>query len=314
MNVKRVLIADEMHNLGSPSFLSSPPEFFEYRLGLSATPIRQYDPEGTDRLFNFFGPPCFEFTLEEAIGVCLVPYDYYVHPVALDADEMERFRELTDKIRKLAWQLERGEPDPHLDSLLRQRRLVVETAGGKVAELARLIDQQGPAKLRYELIYATDKAPSQLVQINEMLRQRGVLYHQLTAEETGDKKETARLLSSFQDGDLQVLTAKRVWDEGVNVPQIERAFILASTTVERQWVQRRGRILRQCDAIGKDHGVIHDFVAMPPPELVADSDAKMLVKGELKRVEEFARLARNYGAKDGPLAVLTEMQSIAYGI
>jgi superfamily II DNA or RNA helicase len=314
MNVKRVLIADEMHNLGSPSFLSSPPEFFEYRLGLSATPIRQYDPEGTDRLFNFFGPPCFEFTLEEAIGVCLVPYDYYVHPVALDADEMERFRELTDKIRKLAWQLERGEPDPHLDSLLRQRRLVVETAGGKVAELARLIDQQGPAKLRYELIYATDKAPSQLVQINEMLRQRGVLYHQLTAEETGDKKETARLLSSFQDGDLQVLTAKRVLDEGVNVPQIERAFILASTTVERQWVQRRGRILRQCDAIGKDHGVIHDFVAMPPPELVADSDAKMLVKGELKRVEEFARLARNYGAKDGPLAVLTEMQSIAYGI
>jgi superfamily II DNA or RNA helicase len=314
MNVKRVLIADEMHNLGSPSFLSNPPEFFEYRLGLSATPIRQYDPDGTDRLFDFFGPPCFEFTLEEAIGVCLVPYDYYVHPVALDADEMERFRELTEKIRKLAWQLERGEPDPHLDSLLRQRRLVVETAAGKIAELAHLIDEQGPAKLRYELIYATDKAPSQLDQVNEMLRKRGVLYHQLTAEETANKKETARLLRSFQDGDLQVLTAKRVLDEGVNVPQIERAFILASTTVERQWVQRRGRILRQCDAIGKDHGVIHDFVAMPPPELVVDPDAKTLVKSELKRVEEFARLARNYGAKDGPLAVLTEMQSIAYGI
>jgi superfamily II DNA or RNA helicase len=314
LKAKRVLIADEMHNLGSPTFLSSPPEFFEYRLGLSATPIRQYDPEGTDRLFDFFGPPCFEFTLEEAIGVCLVPYDYYVHPVSLTADEMELFRELTEKIRNLAWQLERGEPNPHLDNLLRQRRLIVETAGGKITKLAQLIDAEGAKRLRYELIYATDKAPAQLQQVNDMLRERGVLYHQLTAEETCDKAGTSRLLKSFQDGDLQVLTAKRVLDEGVNVPQIERAFILASTTVERQWVQRRGRILRRCDAIGKDHGVIHDFVAMPPPDLVIDPDAKTLVKGELKRVEEFARLARNYGAKDGPLAVLTEMQSIAYGI
>jgi superfamily II DNA or RNA helicase len=309
----RVLIADEMHNLGSPSFLFRPPDFFEYRLGLSATPVRQYDPEGTDRLFGFFGDQCFQFTLEEAIGVCLVPYDYYVHPVELTPDEMELFRELTDKIRKLAWKLERGESDPQLDSLLRQRRLVVETAAGKLAELARLIDADGPTKLRYELIYATDKAPAQLQQVNAILRERGVLFHQLTAEETGDKVKTAGLLGAFQTGDLQVLTAKRVLDEGVNVPQIERAFILASTTVERQWVQRRGRILRRCDAIGKDHGIIHDFVVMPPPELVIDPDAKTLVKGELKRVEEFSRLARNYGAKDGPLSVLAEMQSIAYG-
>lgn len=309
----RVLIADEMHNLGGSSFLSRPPDFFEYRLGLSATPIRQYDPEGTDRLFDFFGEPCFEFTLEEAIGVCLVPYDYYVHPVDLTPDEMELFRELTEKIRKLAWKLEQNKSDPQLDNLLRQRRLVVETAAGKLSKLAQLIDSDGPKKLRYDLIYATDKAPEQLHQVNAILRERGILYHQLTAEETGDKAKTAGLLRAFQDGDLQVLTAKRVLDEGVNVPQIERAFILASTTVERQWVQRRGRILRQCDAIGKDHGVIHDFVAMPPLELVIDPDAKTLVKGELKRVEEFSRLARNYGAKDGPLAVLAEMQSIAYG-
>ncbi len=314
LSVPRVLIADEMHNLGSPGFLGRPPEFFEYRLGLSATPIRQYDPEGTDRLFGFFGEPCFEFSLEEAIGVCLVPYDYHVHPVELDDEEMEDFRDLTEKIRKLGWKIEAKVADAQLDDLLRRRRLIVERASGKMRALAALIDAVPREEIRYDLIYATDKAPSQLEEVNDLLRERGLLFHQLTAEETRDRTGVARILDSFQRGEIQVLTAKRVLDEGVNVPEIKRAFILASTTVERQWVQRRGRILRQCDAIGKEHGVIHDFVAMPPQSLVNDSDARQLVRGELKRVEEFARLARNYGAIDGPLAVLKEMQAMVYAV
>lgn len=312
LSVPRVLIADEMHNLGGPGFLKNPPEFFEYRLGLSATPIRQYDPEGTDKLFDFFGQPCFEFSLEDAIGVCLVPYDYYVHRVALDDEEMDEFRDLSEKIRKLGWKMEAKIEDPQLDDLLRRRRLIVERARGKIDALANLIDQVPKADIRYDLVYATDKGPAQLDEVNALLRERGLLFHQLTAEETADRSAVARILDAFQRGEIQVLTAKRVLDEGVNVPEIKRAFILASTTVERQWVQRRGRILRRCDAIGKDHGVIHDFVAMPPSELVTDADARQLVRGELKRVEEFARLARNYGAEDGPLAMLKEMQAVVY--
>ncbi len=312
LNVPRVLIADEMHNLGSPRFLKQPPDYFEYRLGLSATPIRQYDPEGTDQLFGFFGDPCFSFTLDEAIGVCLVPYDYHVHRVALDQEEMEEFSALSDQIRKLSWKLEAKVSDPQLDDLLRRRRLVVERAKGKIDALAQLIDAVPKADIRYDLIYATDKAPGQLDDVNGLLRERGLLFHQLTAEETGNRAVVSRILAGFQRGEIQLLTAKRVLDEGVNVPEIKRAFILASTTVERQWVQRRGRILRRCDAIGKDHGVIHDFVAMPPRELVADPDARQLVQGELKRVEEFARLARNYGAADGPLPMLREMQAMVY--
>jgi superfamily II DNA or RNA helicase len=312
LSVPRVLIADEVHNLGSPGFLKNPPEFFEYRLGLSATPIRQYDPEGTDKLFDFFGRPCFEFSLEDAIGVCLVPYDYHVHRIELDGEEMEEFRDLSEKIRKLGWKIEAKIDDPQLDDLLRRRRLVVERARGKIAALAGLIDRASKADIRYDLVYATDKAPGQLDEVNELLRERGLLFHQLTAEETSDRGAVARILDAFQRGEIQVLTAKRVLDEGVNVPEIKRAFILASTTVERQWVQRRGRILRRCDAIGKDHGVIHDFVAIPPSELVTDADARQLVLGELKRVEEFARLARNYGAADGPLIMLKEMQAMVY--
>lgn len=312
--VGKLLIADEVHNLGSAGFLSRRPEFFQYRLGLSATPIRQYDPEGTDALFDYFGEPCFEFSLEDAIGVCLVPYDYYVHLVSLTAEEMDEFSALSEQIRRLSWKLASGESDPQLDNLIRKRRLVVEIAANKLERLERLLDTESAARLGYELIYATDKAPKQLEAVNDILRKKGVLFHQLTSEETRDRKGTGRILADFQAGSLQVLTAKRVLDEGVNVPQIKRAYVLASNTVERQWTQRRGRILRKCDAIGKSHGIIHDFVAMPPAELLGDEDAKQLARGELKRVQEFARLARNFGAPDGPIAALEKLQEYAFDL
>ena len=85
-NCTTLLIADEVHNLGSEGFITDLPSFFDYRLGLSATPIRQYDEQGTEIIFAFFGPVVFQFTLEEAIGRCLVEYDYYVHPVELILD------------------------------------------------------------------------------------------------------------------------------------------------------------------------------------------------------------------------------------
>ena len=90
-----LLVADEVHNLGRAGFVSEPPTFFDYRLGLSATPVRQYDEEGTDALFSFFGPVVFMFTLKEAIGRCLVEYDYFVHPVELTHDEMDKWYALT---------------------------------------------------------------------------------------------------------------------------------------------------------------------------------------------------------------------------
>ena len=110
-----------------------------------------------------------------------------------------------------------------------------------------------------------------------------------------------------------MLTAKRVLDEGVNIPQIRKAFILASTTVERQWVQRRGRLLRRCPAIDKTFSVVHDLLALPPTmEDNLDPDARALVRSELLRAQEFARLARNAGRPDGPLALIDKMVNAAY--
>ena len=105
----RLLIADEVYNLGRESFSTNPPEFFEYRLGLSATPVPQYDEEGTEVLFDFFGSVVFRFTLKEAIGRCLVEDEHFVHPVYLSEDEMNRWYELTEAIRQNAWRQEKGQ-------------------------------------------------------------------------------------------------------------------------------------------------------------------------------------------------------------
>jgi superfamily II DNA or RNA helicase len=303
-----LLVADEAHNLGRSAFITSPPEFIQYRLALSATPVRQYDQEGSDALFAYFGDVVFQFTLADAIGVCLVEYDYFVHPVHLNATEMDEWRELTGKIRQSAWRTSNGKPDDYLSKLLRDRRVLLETAEGKIHELSKLLDKLDLRALRYTLIYTTDKRPQQLDAVNELLNAKGVLFHQLTSEETADRRLTKAILGAFKRGEIQVLTAKRVLDEGVNIPEIETAFILASTTVERQWIQRRGRLLRMCSEIGKTHSEIHDFIALPAVSLgEVDDDSRTMLKSELRRMQEFARLARNAGSAGGPLSLIHQM-------
>jgi len=310
----KMLIADEAHNLGRNEFIKNPPKFFEYRLALSATPERQYDRDGTDALFDFFGPSVFQFTLQEAIGTCLVEYDYYVHPVYLTEEEMDRWYELTESIRKNAWQKNSKEPSSYLEKLFRDRRKLLETAKNKIQALASLLEQEDVNDLRYALIYATDKDPEQLKDINQLLIKKRLLFHQLTAEETTDREKCQDIIKNFQTGEIQVLTAKRVLDEGVNIPQINKAFVLASTTVERQWIQRRGRLLRTCKETDKTHSTIHDFVALPAgyDQINLDDDAKKLVKSELKRIQEFAGAARNAGRDDGPLALIDKMVNAVY--
>ena len=99
----RLLIADEAHNLGRPGFIDNLPDYYEFRLALSATPVRQYDEEGTEAIFDFFGQVVYQFSLKDAIGKCLVEYDYHVHPCYLSNTEMDQWHDLTDRIKKSAW-------------------------------------------------------------------------------------------------------------------------------------------------------------------------------------------------------------------
>jgi superfamily II DNA or RNA helicase len=227
---------------------------------------------------------------------------------------MDSWNEITAKIRANSWREDNGKPDAVLSKLLRDRRAILELANGKLAKLSSLLELEDLKALKHTLIYTTDKGPAQIEQVNRMLGSKDIRYHQLTEEETRNRRRVRQILESFRSTDIQVLTAKRVLDEGVNIPEISKAFILASTTVERQWIQRRGRLLRTCEAIGKTHSVIHDFLVLPPEwKKGLDRDTKSLVSSELKRTLEFAKLSRNAGRPDGAMRVIDGLLDMVHG-
>lgn len=303
-----MLIGDEVHNLGSTGFRSVAPDVFKYRLGLSATFNRQFDEEGTQFLLDYFGPVVFEFGLDQAIGVCLVPFDYFIHQVTLDECEEEEWAELTIKIKKLSYaaELSNGSHDKEVwQALCIKRRRIVESASAKVFVLASIFSKM---ELNRALIFCTDKDPKQLNQVNTLLNNKRINFHQITAEETANKKKLAHLIESFDSGELKVLTSKRVLDEGFNIPQTETAFLLASNTVKRQWVQRLGRVLRQSPKTHKKKAVIHDFVVMPSVNNDdIDLDLKGLIKSELQRIQFFDALCQNGLEKNGTADVVEQL-------
>jgi superfamily II DNA or RNA helicase len=309
-SIRTMFVGDEVHNLGAPGFINDPPQRFDLRLGLSATPERQYDGAGTDELFAYFGGdgPVYEFDLRQAIlAGCLVPYTYHLHLVELAEDEADKYERLTAELLKAGFRADDEESsDARITRLLVKRRAVVENAASKIAELRRLLAASGPRDLRYTLIYASGKNPAQLTAVNRLLREDlDVLFHQLTAAETANRAKTEAILNRFAAGDIQALTCKRVLDEGVNIPQVATAYLLASSTVRRQWVQRRGRILRRCASIGKNIARLHDFIVVPPDRTTPAG--KSILRAERTRARAFAEAADNAGGDDDPFAVIDSL-------
>ena len=313
--VELVLIADEVHNLGIPSFINDPPDFFTRRIGLSATPIRQYDPDGTDQLFDFFGgPPVFEFSLADAIEAgCLVPYCYYLHVIELDAVEMEHYEFLTRELVRAGFKIDDDGVTVGLnrkvEGLLNERRGLIEQADAKLPALEAELRRMGTDAVAKTLIYTSAKAtvlekPKQITAVNAVLESLHIISHQYTSRETGTSRSES-ILERFGSGDYQVLTAMKVLDEGVDIPQTDTAFLLASSTVRREWVQRRGRILRQ--APNKSVAHLHDFLVMPPD--IGTSAGQSLLKSELRRAAEFASIAENEFDSDGPNEMIRDLEA-----
>ncbi len=290
-----MLIADEAHTLGVESFIENKPTFFERRLALSATPERQYDPDGTEEIFEFFGPTAYEFGLDRAIGFCLVPYDYHVHACTLSEEELDKFEQLSRRIGA-AMDSRTTDEDDGLQSLLIARRRIVETARSKIDLLREALVRRGPRDLEHALVYASAKNPRQFDAIGELLTELNVKWAPVTQETTKKRKLLERILDSFSNGANQVLLAKKVLDEGVDIPSIREAFIVASSTVEREWVQRRGRVLRRHP--GKPWAIVHDFLALPPARS-ASGAGKKIIETELKRAHAFGRHARNVAGACG---------------
>lgn len=305
-----LLIGDEVHNFGAEGLRASLPDAARYRLGLSATPERGFDPEGTAALEDFFGPVVFRFGLENAIhSGALVPYDYGVSIVELQGEELERYVELSHAIARAIGpgDLESGALAGPAKHLLIARARVVANAAAKIPALRHAIrDYRGEP---YNIVYCGDGTPEHdtgvdgIRQIESAVRllgrELGMRVQPYTSETAADDRDHFR--ERFERGGLQALVAIRCLDEGVDIPAARRAFILASSSNPRQFVQRRGRVLRPSPGTGKDAAYIHDFIAVPP-DMAIDEEIReterRLVGKELERVVRFAELARN-----GPAAV-----------
>ena len=306
--VATMLIGDEAHSLGAEGFLANRPTFFELRVALSATPERQYDPDGTEGIFEFFGPEVYKFGLDRAIGFCLVPYDYYVHVSVLGGDELDEFADLTRRIgRAMAW-ADDEETDDTVKRLLIRRRRIIETGPAKLPLLRTVLRHRGPRYLDRSLVYASAKNPEHFDDISGILDESGIRWAPVTEDTTSKPAVLKDTLETFSAGGYQTLLAKKVLDEGVDIPGTREAFLVASSTIEREWVQRRGRILRRHP--GKDYAVLHDFLALPPASLVrgADRDLGRIVHQELDRALSFAAHSRNATGKNGVFAHLNNIR------
>ncbi len=288
-----LIIADEVHHLGSAHGRHGLPLDFEHRMGLSATPERWMDEDGTQVLRDYFGETVFEFTLADAISEGFLS-EYYYHPylVKLTDEELGNYEKLTHRIVQLFHSNPDSRNSSLLEALLRQRADILNRAENKIEKLVEIL--QGERDLHHALFYCV---PGQLDEVLSILgNDLGIRAHRFTASESAG--ERAQILEDFAQGNLQALIAIRCLDEGVDVPDTRVAYILASTGNPREFIQRRGRILRPSP--GKDNAVMHDLITAPAlgrsgwirDDTVFEMERRIL-RRELTRFSEFAQTARN---------------------
>jgi superfamily II DNA or RNA helicase len=299
-----LLVADEVHRLGSPQNRQLLQEdLFGPRLGLSATPRRAGDPEGTRALLDFFGgilqPP---YTLADAIrDRVLTPYFYRPHTLELKPAEKARWDVFTAKIGRARAQLAAGsgsqDAEESLRRLLINRARIVKRAGAKPALALEVLSADYKAGQRW-IVYCDDLG--QLETVSHLLEDNGIANLPYHSQMDGDRAETLKWL----DRRGGIVVAIKCLDEGVDIPSVTHALILASSRNPREFVQRRGRVLRK--APNKALAYVHDALVLPPRSGGGSGGAGSdpITGGELARAIEFASHADNPGA-------LSDLEQIA---
>ncbi|MFB2924188.1 DNA phosphorothioation system restriction enzyme [Aerosakkonema funiforme] len=301
---KTLIVGDEAHNLGAPRLEESLPRNVGLRLALSATPERYFDEDGTQSLFDYFGPVLQpEFTLKDAIQQgALVHYLYYPILVELTESESRSYIKLTKSIgRSLQYRQREGqaggisdEDREDLKPLLMQRARLIGAAANKLQALRDLMYTR--LETSHTLFYCGDgsvESTRQLKAVTKILgTELGYRVNTYTAETPLEEREDLR--RQFETGELQGLVAIRCLDEGVDIPAIQNAVILASSGNPRQFIQRRGRILRRHP--GKERATLFDTIVLPPDmDRETLETERNLLRRELRRLVEFADLADNAG-------------------
>lgn len=287
----KFLIADEVHSSGATKISGGLIEDYNYRLGLSATPKRWLDEEGTGKIFSYFKDVVFnKITLYEAIYElgALCEYNYYLNHVTLNNEELGKYELLTKKIvQKIAM---KGKDkynkalDAEIQRLAEKRANIIKNCAGKLIIFEKIAEK---IKEDRSLVFVSPEQREKVIRIiTPKMR-----FHQYTFSEDTDIR--ADILKNFKNGTIKCIVAIKCLDEGLDVPYANVGVLMSSSGNPREFIQRRGRLLRKDPS--KKHADIYDFFVTPPKEVIADSDEmyKSQISRELSRISEFAKSARN---------------------
>ncbi|MFI3252472.1 MAG: DEAD/DEAH box helicase family protein [bacterium] len=303
-----MFIVDEAHNFGAPKISKTLEVNYKYRLGLSATIHRHNDNEGTEKIINYFDKIIFSYSLERAIQEDKLTKYYYFPIVSyFNSDELDRYIEVTKKINTYHYDRKSNSLPSGLKSLLIKRARIVAETKSKINNLIKIIKENDLEKEKNMLFYCgavsyeedifddEDKRQIEVV-INELQSNFNMEVSKFTADESNEVRK--EIINSFVDQDINGIVAIKCLDEGVNIPCINRAFILASSTNPKEYIQRRGRVLRK--AKGKIYSEIYDFISLPrlliSVDNISEQDRKIdlsLVKREFDRIKCFSKIAIN---------------------
>jgi len=290
---KVLLLADECHHLGSEGAQKS--DFFDYdfTLGLSATPERFFDDEGSSFVKAFLGKVVFKYTLRDAIEAgYLCPYEYHIHEVFLSEEEMTSYIEISKKISRMVarggYDKDGGKftKDVGITQLLNKRANILKTAKDKIRILRDLLVSN--KKIDHAVIFCAPNT-NELDLVSTMLHDINLISHRFTGEENDTK-----ILEDFDKGVYQILTAMNIFNEGVDIPSAKEAYILSSSSNPTEFIQRRGRVLRENPNFLKERAIIHDFVVLPAiVKFDIAAFEKKIIQREIERCYLFAEDALN---------------------
>lgn len=299
-----LFVGDEVHWLGARKLRRALLSRYNFRIGLSATPSRWFDDEGSQYLVDYFGGKNFVFSIHDALTEInpitgkhfLVNYYYHISKVGLNAEETAEYKNITQQMLRLASKIEADpEAEERYERLLEQRANIIKNADEKYNILDKLLDELN-AKGRIEnlIIFVS---PQQINNVMETLVQKKIIFHKLTESEgtRREKKydglsEREFIIKRFKSGDYQVLVAIKCLDEGIDIPSADTGILMASSTNPREYVQRIGRIVRQ--SANKTFAHLYDM-CVGKVDTLDDDEQKLENKIKQKEIIRLTEIANN---------------------
>ena len=297
-----MLVVDECHRIGAPSYVELCKMKFPVTLGLSATPERQRDEEGTSRIFQLLGPVIHRFTLEDAMEADLLSkFEYHVKEAALTTREQKKYDELRRQIKKwfARWKNSGTEMPESLEIMIFKSRSIIRNAENKISEAVEIINSNYE-KEQHWLVYCGEGMMDEIDrQITAVMGHKPLRYW--SGMNRFQRKES---LSQFK-AKGGIMLAIKCLDEGVDIPAISHGVVLSSSKTKREWIQRRGRLLRKSP--GKKQSVIYDVLAFPD----AFGDETNFVMDEVKRAFEFSKSCENAAKTQADLSRIMTAYNIS---